>query len=176
MGSILLVTGSRALTDTPAAREWARAALTDTPAAREWAREALRAQRTPNLSRVVAGDARGPDEWAHCVWSIGAWLERWCLDGDVRLGLASEWWTERCWLPADAPRPSSREAWAARALARNQAMVEDVARRGNARCLALLAPWSRTRGTQHTLHLAREHGIPVEVLVCPAEHGPRGAR
>ncbi len=66
--------------------------------------------------------------------------------------------------------------WAARALARNAAMVADVARRGNARCVALLAPWSRTRGTQHTMRLAREHGIAVEVLACPAEHGPRGAR
>ena len=160
--SALLVTGSRALTDTPAAREWARAAL--------------RAQRTPSLSRVVAGDARGPDEWAHGPWSIGAWMDRWCLNGDVRVGLGSEWWTERRWLPADAPRPSSHGEWAARALARNAAMVADVARRGNARCVALLAPWSRTRGTQHTMRLAREHGIAVEVLACPAEHGPRGAR
>jgi len=161
---VLLVTGSRALTDTPQAEEWARTELAKRigPA---------------TLDKVIAGDARGPDEWAHEAAPVGIWRSRWCLDGTVRYGLGASDWTEARWLHGDAPRPSSHDAWAQRALARNRAMVEHTARRPEGvRVLALLAPWSRTRGTQHTMRLAREHSLPVEVLACPEALGPRGGR
>jgi hypothetical protein len=161
---VLLVTGSRALTDTPEAEAWAQDEL-----ARRITREAVRS--------VVTGDARGPDEWAHPD-ELGIWGVRWCLSGDVDFRLGGDWWTEKRWLPRGTPRPSSHDAWAQRALARNRAMVTHVADcdPGNVRVLALLAPWSRTRGTQHTMRLAREHGLPVEVLSCPEAYGPRGGR
>lgn len=161
---VLLVTGSRALTDTPQAEAWACGEL-----AKRITREAV--------DSVVAGDARGPDEWAHEVAAPGIWCARWCLDGAVLCSLVSNWHEEARWLVRDVVRPSTREAWAQRALARNKAMVEHAAMRPEGvRVLALLAPWSRTRGTQHTMRLAREHGLSVEVLVCPEAYAPRGGR
>ena len=162
MGDVLLVTGSRALTDTPAAEAWARGVL----------RERI----TSAVERVVAGDARGPDEWAHDTSANGFACARWCLNGEVRYRFSRLWWTEALWLPRGTPKPRTHEAWAQRATARNAAMVEHTARTPGAHCLALVAPWSRTQGTQMTARLAREHGIAVEVLVCPAEHGPGGVR
>lgn len=161
---VLLVTGSRALADTPQAEAWARAEL-----AKRVTREAV--------DSVVAGDARGPDEWAHEIAPPGLWCARWCLDGAVLCRLASDWHEEARWLVRGVARPSSHDAWAQRALARNRAMVEHAALNPEGvRVLALLAPWSRTRGTQHTMRLAREHGLPVEVLACPESYGPRGGR
>ena len=161
---VLLVTGSRALSDTHAAEVWARGML----------RERITRE---IVDSVVAGDARGPDEWAHEVAPPGLWCARWCLDGAVLCGLGSNWHEEARWLVRGVARPSSHDAWAQRALARNRAMIEHAARRSDGvRVLALLAPWSRTRGTQHTMRLAREHGLPVEVLTCPEAYGPRGSR
>lgn len=160
MGDVLLVTGSRALCDTPAAEAWARGVL--------------RGRITSSTRSVVAGDARGPDAWAHDETPLALWCARWCLDGSVLCRLNGNWREEARWLVRGVVRPTTHEAWAQRAIARNAAMVEHTARTPGARCLALVAPWSRTRGTQHTARLAREHGITVEVLVCPAEHGPGG--
>ena len=161
---VLLVTGSRALSDTHAAEVWARGML----------RERITRE---IVDSVVAGDARGPDEWAHEIAPPGLWCARWCLDGAVLCSLGSNWHEEARWLVRGVPRPSTSEAWVQRALARNRAMVEHAARRPEGvRVLALLAPWSRTRGTQHTMRLAREHSLPVEVLTCPEAYGPRGSR
>lgn len=157
---VLLVTGSRALADTPQAEEWARAEL-------------ARRITVETVDNVVAGDARGPDEWAHEIAAKASLRhERWCLGGAVELRHHN-----LRWLPEGAPIPTTHDAWAQRALARNRAMVEHTALSPEGvRVLALLASWSRTRGTQHTMRLAREHGLPVEVLTCPEAHGPQGGR
>jgi hypothetical protein len=79
--------------------------------------------------------------------------------------------------PGCAVLTSDHHTEIAAALDRYRTMVEHTARRPEGvRVLALLAPWSRTRGTQHTMRLAREHGLPVEVLACPEALGPRGGR
>ena len=161
---VLLVTGSRALSDTHAAEVWARGML----------RERITRE---IVDSVVAGDARGPDEWAHEIAAKASLRhDRWCLGGDVVTRYGDGHYDGR-WLPKGTPIPTTHDAWAQRALARNRAMVEHAALKPESvRVLALLAPWSRTRGTQHTMRLAREHSLPVEVLTCPEAYGPRGSR
>ena len=160
---VLLVTGSRALSDTPQAEAWARAELAK--------------HISDDLVTVVSGDARGPDEWVHQL-ARGMWHARWTLGGSVDAILLNEWWSEARWLPLGTPAPHTNEAWKARALARNKAMVEHTARydHSTVKVVALKAPWSRTDGTGHTAGLAARHGLPVEVLTCPEEYGPRGSR
>ena len=156
---VILVTGSRALDLTDAAMEWASekilATLCEYPERNEL---------------VVTGDARGPDVHARgmadnsLVWSRYGYvsvrgnapiLDRWCSD--------------------PLPRPDDRDGWKQRLLARARAMVAWVAAEsGVRRCLALIAPWSRTQGTQYTARHAREAGIAVTELVCPAAFGPDG--
>jgi hypothetical protein len=162
---LLLVTGSRALADTPASEAWARAVL------------------EPAIGAViltgwlVVGDAPGPDTWAWdsaCGWHEGAWAI-YGLDGTVvtpKLGGLSRWHAD-----AVAGRAQHGARWP---LERNRAMVAAVAKahRGGrvaARCLALVAPWATTAGTQFTARLAREAGLAVETLTCDAALGPGGA-
>lgn len=155
---ILLVTGSRSLADTPAAERWARGELGRVMAAEL------------SLTRLVVGDAYGPDAWAKeiALDTAGAIMDvwfaigpRWVFDTDP---------PTRTWWNADGrPRVDP--------FGRNRAMVAHVAAtypRPDVRVLALFAPWSRTHGTGHTVVLARRAGLAVEERVCPAEHGPRG--
>lgn len=168
---VLLVTGSRALYDTVAARDWTFAAL----------RLRLPGEDAPTL--VVTGDARGPDQAASDIVPRGGpvGIAVWELDGDVTMwapGMALG--HVRHWTDEMEPACGDREAWRRWPLKRNAAMVawcaENARDGASVRCVALLAPWSRTRGTQHTMRLAREHGLPAEVLVCPEAYAPRGGR
>ena len=169
---VLLVTGSRALYDTAEARAWTLDVL----------RARLLGSDAPTL--VVTGDARGADAAAsEIVRRVGptVGIAVWELDGDVTtwapgvvVGRVVRW--------TDEPelRWGDREGWRRRPLERNAAMVArcgEQARDGaDVRCVALLAPWSTSGGTQHTMRLAREHGLHVEVLTCPEAYGPRGGR
>lgn len=155
---ILLVTGSRALADTPAAERWARERIAD-------------AFERHNPTIVVTGDAAGPDEWA-----VGPALADdcdvyvWRCDGSVerRWATGAELQPMRRWTPT-----GPRKRWP---LQRNAAMVAETTDQseGAAVVLALHAPWATTRGTAHTVGLARRAGLAVEEHTCPAEHGPRG--
>ena len=142
---IVIVTGSRTLADDPRTIAWARGIL-----ARELASATL----------VVAGDARGPDAWAHeiargFVASIDC--ERWCVNG-ARLGrVAGADATWRKLSPWGTPETTTDPR--KRPLARNAAMVAYYTRA--ARMVALIDPASRTQGTQHTVGLARAAGIDV---------------
>ncbi|RTL30238.1 MAG: hypothetical protein EKK55_02290 [Rhodocyclaceae bacterium] len=165
---ILLVTGSRALGESPAALNWARDEI-------RWAVERERA------TRVVAGDARGGDAAARSVAEdLGLPFECWHLDALVRVWrgpddskVVRSWWPE-----ASHRLPAS--SWP---ISRNTAMVASVAARAANRdaatTLALIAPWSKSRGlyggTRHTIRACEHAGVLVlPVLTCPAELGPKG--
>lgn len=139
MTRILLVTGSRALEGSDRFRE-AKAMLI-----------AYIETITPTV--VVAGDARGPDEWA----IEAAVLRRidtriYGLDGWVKTAAGRD---VRRWTESEKFSP----------LDRNAAMVREVAAQRDkgalVRVLALEALWSATKGTAHTIARAREHGLEV---------------
>ena len=161
----LLVTGSRALADRDDSATWARARI----------EEALAAM--PRSTRVLTGDARGPDAWAiraRHPWTaftgtgsitVGASVpEDW---PGVAHGDHEGWWTgaER------PPVPQGRDEWRRRLLARDRALVAFAAlcaSRGElVRVLALRAPWAETHGTDYTATRAREAGLPVTLLTYP---------
>lgn len=157
---ILLVTGSRALADTRRAAAWARGEI---------------APRALDAHQVVAGDARGPDEWAQDL--APTWAERWCLDGRILARLMLDWVLEARWHNDPLPRRGDREGRRQLCLARDRAMVDHYAPRADeVALLALIAPWSRTRGTEYTARHAEAAGIAVERLVCPVEYGPEVTR
>lgn len=162
----LLVTGSRSLarqTDeearrniTPASEKWARAILT----------EAIGA--IPVGSVLIHGGATGPDSWAQeaiedrrddpgllyaVTYEANGRRWRWTIgDGDL-------WWSDDRWHPADIGP-----------LARNRHMVEtalpeQVIFSLEPRVLALVDGASRTKGTDHTVGLARKAGFPVDRYV-----------
>lgn len=141
MTRILLVTGSRALEGSDRVRE---------------AKTLLRATvESFGPTIVVAGDARGPDEWAietaiNGVAPLGVRI--YGLDSYVKTadGRDIRRWTEdEKFSPLD----------------RNVAMVAEVAVQRDkgalVRVLALEALWSATRGTAHTIARAKEHGLEV---------------
>ena len=116
------------------------------------------------LERVdafIAGSARRARARARTAgrrWAVYG------LDGRVVRGHAAPVaWT------VDAPpeRRDGRALWAAWCLHRDRAIVRDAARaaaRGRAvRVLALVAPWSETRGTEYTAARARAAGLEVDV-------------
>jgi hypothetical protein len=156
---IIICTGSRTLADDPRAVTWARTIL-----ARELASATL----------VVAGDARGPDTWAHdiaqgMVKPIDC--ERWCVAGHVLRwnalpGRVGGWSFAGDWAEMDTLRDPRK-----RPLARNAAMVNLYGppdRESTIRLVALIDPASRTQGTQHTVTLARAAGINVAMHVWGA--------
>jgi hypothetical protein len=161
--TVLLITGSRALHDRGGA------------AAERWCRGILGAAvATHAPTRVVAGDARGPDAWAEAAARDGGVLF-------VRFDLAGKVVRDSVYLghwEREAPPPvgsAARKRWPLR---RNTAMVLSAIRYGRehgcpVRCLALPAPagWSRTHGTAHTVGLCERAGIPVETFrYDPKEH------
>ncbi len=139
---ILLVTGSRAL-DGSTEEQTARAML-----------RAFIEQFAPGF--VVAGDARGPDEWAVDIASSnGATLPHvriYGLDGWVKSADSKD---VRRWTTAEKFSP----------LDRNAAMVREVAvqyaKGAFVRVLGLEAAWSATKGTAHTITAARRAGLSV---------------
>jgi hypothetical protein len=160
---ILLVTGSRALCDTAEAHRWALRYLVSV------------VYNAHDGAEVWSGGAPGPDTWAldfaddmdlvrRVYWATGEIAThapgsgRHSTDG----GVIGRW--------SDSRRP--------RPLDRNRAMVADLATYRDSHSIsviALTAPWSHTRGTQHTIGLARNvlrDFAPVYDYDCPRELGP----
>lgn len=141
-GSILLVTGSRVLEGSAHERE-ARALL-----------RSLVELFSPSF--VVAGDARGPDEWAMDIATSNdaalKYTRIYGLDGFVRFADGARM---RRWTDAAEFSP----------LDRNAAMVRDVARQARrgatVQVVAIEADWSSTKGTAHTVGLARRAGLAM---------------
>jgi hypothetical protein len=157
---VLLVTGARELARTHARTAWGVAAVGD----------AITALRRDAL--VMTGDATGPDTWARSEAALAA-LERWVYALDGWIYANGE---PRCHWTAVTGAGRSPRRWP---LYRNERMVAEAhgfAGRGDAvTVLALVAPWSRTRGTMHTVGLAHRAGIAATILACPVELGPGGA-
>jgi hypothetical protein len=152
---VLVVTGSRALSDTRAARGWAWRQLV------RWIANA-----PVPFVRVLTGDAAGVDELAKAVaLSAEIPFDIYRLNGRISGHDGTRHWY-RGRVPDDVQWP----------LRRNDAMVEDALRardRGAlVRVLALRASWSRTGGTLYTADLARGSGLRVAFLECPPEYGP----
>ncbi len=157
--NLLLVTGSRALANTPAAEWWATQRI-------------LTALSRLDLgAELVTGDARGPDEWARrLAIHLRVPTLVFNLWGKVEDSGEGWRWTQQQRPPFAAPEG---KRWP---LVRNAAMVDYVRGRaaGGARVhvLALAAPWADTRGTGHTAGLARGAGLVVETHECPRALGP----
>lgn len=139
MSRLLLVTGSRALEGSDREGE-AKALLRATVESFD-----------PTI--VVAGDARGPDEWAiEATMGLPIETRIYGLDGYVRTAAGRD---VRRWTEDEKVSP----------LDRNAAMVAEVAAQRNksalVRVFALEALWSATRGTAHTIARAKEHGLEV---------------
>jgi len=140
---ILLVTGSRVLVGSPS-EATAKAVLS-----------AVAEAFAPSV--VVAGDARGPDDWA-ASWvdnTARAALRIYSIDNWVyseRRKRVRQWSSE--------PEKSFLSP-----LARNVAMVREVARQRDRGAVVLVlgleAKWSDTQGTAHTLAAARAQGFEV---------------
>jgi hypothetical protein len=164
--TVLLVTGSRALTAYPWSVEWAVAQL----------RAEITGTGRQPPDRVVTGDALGPDTWAaDTATAAGVLVTRWTLGGEVQQrepGRLGRWYMREHWCPPhEVPPVGQRGAWRSQCLRRDREMVLAVGggRYGTpARVLALVAPWSRTRGTAYTARLAREAGLPVDWRAAPA--------
>ncbi len=162
--NILLATGSRLLVTNTAAMAAVGSIL-----------RGLMASSTQDLV-LFAGDAKGPDREA---LDVATELRKasavYCLDGIVRTAvyMKGKWWydeTQNWWNPKD-PRPPSHR-WP---LARNRRMVETIEHTllqgrllatisgqepwDRALCVGFVDPESGTRGTDHTLRLARQAGI-----------------
>ena len=100
-----------------------------------------------NTDLLVAGDARGPDQWA--IMANACPFERWSLGGIVFRRYHQYEWSS---LKQNNP------------LVRNRKMVESVRDRHlrygeNVLCVGFIDPDSKTHGTDHTLGLARRAGI-----------------
>ncbi len=159
MKRIVIVTGSRAL-----------AGSRSEPLARDLLSMAL--HREPDDTIVVTGDAVGPDAWAAEAVAPGSMFEhatrRWCLDGwvyDEHRKRSVEWAAR---LPADR-RTSPR--WP---LTRNAMMVRSCAQRAREErrevaVIALVAAWSQTHGTAHTMRLARAFNMRVTLIQFDSE-------
>jgi len=158
---VLVVSGSRSLVDTPAAEEWARGVLGDIVSA------------LPEGSAVVAGDARGPDAWALAIAaSVPRIIHCVCYALDGSRYVNGEF--SNTWARANDQRANDRKTWP---LVRNTRMCLDAGvrlREGIIIAAAgFVAPWSKTRGTMHTVNRLRAEGIYAETFVCPREFGPR---
>lgn len=190
---LLLVTGSRALDETPALREWATQLLEGvlvppkrllTPTEREHAEAALdalsvaqlevlaaRARRRRAWDVLLTGGCAGcPDAWARDIaeraripW-VEYRLDGWRYGSD---GKRTAWWADP---HPDRPHPHDR----------NQAMVNLLGRQQEAgwsvRVFGLVAPWSRTRGAAVTLEKARAAGLPTTDHYAPDGLRPSGSR
>ena len=158
MTRVLLVTGSRSLARIPGAEAWARGLI----------REALR-----GCDLLIVGDAEGPDAWARALATANETRTRcyhvhglhrgWITDSDIADPVAR--WDEGVTRGRRYP------------LARNAAMVADAAGFFDAGAtvsvLALVDTASRTQGTLHTVGLARDAGLTVDVRTWGHLPSPR---
>lgn len=163
---VLLVTGSRALSATPQAEAWARAELVK--------RITLAVERVVTTPLQAPDNwTKGPTEWVEEMASDSIVVTRWSLRGSVDYRIAGRmtagWW----WLSGSAKPPPT---WHDLRYARDAACMAQTATTLDASVLVFDTSWWRDHYTQHTMRLAREHGLPVEVLTCPEAYGPRGSR
>lgn len=158
-GPTLLVSGSRALADTPASRAWT-------------ARKLAAAMLAFEPRSVVHGGARGADEIAHATARLlGITVVCFALDGGIYKNgaplLDGEGELRRWADDATMKLPRDRLP-----LSRNRAMVSAIAR-GDARpraCLVLVAAWRTTDGGLHTGTHASRAGIESWCDECPMEY------
>lgn len=167
---VLLVTGARSLATRPGAEAWARGVI---------------AEALAGVDLLIVGDAPGPDAWA--AESVGR-----CLVGEEWRGNDAECHRyltrgrDAGWIVASGGcEDSGEEEYVARwtrivggttPLDRNAAMVRMAAewrdRDADVRVLALLdalKPAGSTRGTEHTVELARRAGLTVVERVWPRD-------
>lgn len=162
MVDLLVVTGARAAADSRLAEEWARGAVAE-------------AFDTHRPSKLVTGDARGPDDYARRE-AVTRRVPFYCYaaSGLITGVDGREWgrWTQD--LPPD--RDSIRAEWKAWYLHRDRVMVQHVARRvregATALVLAIYAPWSDTQGTAFTVGRAKAHELDVIELTIPKGYAP----
>ena len=154
----LLVTVSRALHDTEQARTW----MTNT----------LQICIGGIAPRTVwnGGAEKGDRDASLIAHKLGAWVYEYRTDGNVytldhdnRFHLQARWWGSE-----GSVHP----------LERNRFMVRRCVEGRDAgmtiRFLGLVAPWSKTHGTDHTLSQARHWGFTDERITrleCPREYG-----
>lgn len=150
MKKLLLVTGSRALAD---------GSRSD---AESWAKNILRTAMAGMDSRdvLLSGGATGPDYWAaqesrsRGIRTIELKLDGKRYDNDKIVG---EWFD-----PKTAGRFSA-QTWP---LERNRVLIDSAVKSRDAgwkvTVLALVAPWSKTKGTGHTLLHAGLNGLLTE--------------
>ena len=146
--SLLVVTGARALGDTPESEAWAKALL------------ATQMALLPQGAAVLQGGAVGPDTFARLAAQA--------------IGLPTCSMTPSGQLFEDRDGQTYVSRWSAHdvhPLAGNRAMVDWAARHLEigipVSVIGLHAPWSRTQGTAHTLRHAREAGLEVASFSYP---------
>lgn len=165
MTRVLLVTGARSLADDPAAEAWARGLI---------------AAALVGTDLLIVGDAPGPDAWAlnETTWLMSTTLKVRCYRTH---GIDAGWITEpaqgQWWRVARWAEPRSMLS-ARYPLMRNAAMVADckemhadsawhtvsVLALLDGRKPAVVPPGEKrpTRGTEHTVGLARAAGLTVD--------------
>lgn len=151
----LLVTGSRSLAKDPKAEAWARAILAEVIGT------------LPPKSLLIHGGAVGPDSWAHWILDgrskePGVRLWSYCYHPDGRLSRTAimdgaAWNVGKTRWHDDDPGPPARNRHMV-----NVEMPALVGRGYEPRVLALVDSTSRTKGTGHTVGLARKAGYPVD--------------
>ena len=150
----ILVTGSRALDDTPEAKAWAVGVLH---------------QELCGCTELWEGGCvDSPDEWASEIVSTKdptPWRMTYCADGRVYLMGARNRMIVLRWKGDSVFHPRHM----------NDKMVYDFAElHPEGVVLALRAPWSKTHGTEDTIREARLRRLALREFVCPEEFGPRG--
>lgn len=157
MTRILVVAGSRVLSDRSAAETWAKRAIASACARLE-------------VECVAHGNASGPDTWAD---DHAAWL------GVPRVVFALLSSGRPVVMLGPRARPIQRAEHYAYdhrdPLARNAALMRwaaDRAAKGHVvEVLGLVAPWATTRGTDHALRCARDLELPVTRIEAPIDSG-----
>jgi len=160
--TLLLCSLSRALCDTSAARDWMFSTL-------------LKHIKEIAPDRIINGGAeRGDRQCTTLAHALGieclehrtdGWA--WAFDATGMLRRTERWWD-----PIGSVHPLERNRFLVRQCV--QARDSDW----NVRMLGLVAPWSKTAGTDHTLSQARHSGFDDEHITrveCPAEYGAHRA-
>lgn len=165
---VLGVTGSRAVEDRPEAVSWALARLDEHVS---MMRRLADAQGRTFVA--VTGDAkRGGDSFLRKAAQVNGFdvvvlgtdgMEEYLVHGVERAYHAP-------WVGGDL-RDFRSLPFKERALTRNDEITRferaHITIGCTAMLLAIIAPWSQTEGTQHTVSCARRNRVPVIPVVCP---------
>jgi len=147
----ILVTGSRALDDTPEAKAWAVGVLH---------------QELYGCTELWDGVCQNsPDAWA---WEI--------VSSRDHLPRRMRYWADGRLYIEGVPTGMIVLRWKGDSvfhpLHRNDKMVSDFAElHPEGVVLALRAPWSKTHGTEYTIREARLRKLAVREFICPEEFG-----